>query len=421
MKKAVLNGGLLNGTVHIPSSKSCGHRGVICAALSKGKSIISGISLSDDISATIDGVRNLGAVIEERNGEFTIDGSNIFNVGEANINCRESGSTARFLIPVASVGGAKCLFTGEGRLPERPLSPLTSLLREHNIDCGDKLPLTISGKLTGGKFYLPGNISSQYITGLLFALPLCENDSDIILTTPLQSAGYVNLTLKILKDFGIDIDETPTGWKIKGNQQYIPTNFTVEGDWSQAAFFMAAGAIGGDIKLKGLSPDSVQGDMEAFKIFKDFGADIYWENDCLCCKKSALYGISIDASGIPDLVPILAVTAAFAEGETVIYNAERLRLKESDRLSAVAEGLRNIGADVEERSDSLIIRGGTPLHGGVIDGCNDHRIVMAFSIASTAINDKITITNAESINKSYPDFFDDFNLLGGNADVINMG
>lgn len=421
MKKAVLNGGLLNGTVRVPSSKSCAHRAVICGALSKGKSVISGIDLSDDIRATLDGVAKLGATIYQNGNDFTIDGSNIFGVDSAVINCRESGSTARFLIPIGAVGGVKCTFIGEGRLPERPLSPLTSLLREHGVDCGDKMMLKTSGKLQGGVFSLPGNISSQYITGLLFALPLCEKDSEIILTTPLQSAGYVNLTLKILKDFGIKINETPNGWKIKGNQHYSPLNTSVEADWSQGAFFMAAGALGGNIKLQRLSPDSVQGDMEAFKIFKDFGADIYWESGNLYCKKDKLHGISIDVSQIPDLVPILAVTAAFAEGETYIYNAERLRLKESDRLSAVADGLRNIGADVEERSDSLLIRGGKPLHGGVIDGCNDHRIVMAFSIASTAINDEITITNAQSINKSYPDFFDDFNLLGGNADVINMG
>lgn len=421
MKKAVLNGGLLHGTVRVPSSKSGGHRAVICGALSKGKSVISGIDLSDDIKATLDGVRKLGAEVSQNENNFIIDGSNIFNVDSAVINCRESGSTARFLIPIGAVGGVECTFTGEGRLPERPLSALTSLLREHAVNCGDVLPLEISGKLQGGAFSLPGNVSSQYITGLLFALPLCENDSEIILTAPLQSKGYVDLTLKILKDFGIKIYETSNGWKIKGNQQYSPLNTNVEADWSQAAFFMAAGAIGGDVLIKGLSPDSVQGDMEAFKIFKDFGADIHWENGDLCCRKNTLHGISIDASGIPDLVPILAVTAAFSAGETYIYNAERLRLKESDRLSAVGEGLRNIGADVEERSDSLLIRGGKTLHGGVIDGCNDHRIVMAFSIASTAINDKITVTNAESINKSYPDFFDDFNLLGGNADVINMG
>lgn len=421
MSKIKINGGYLNGEIRVPSSKSAAHRAVICAALAKGKSTLYGIDLSNDIEATLAGVKKLGADVIINNDRIIIDGSNMFKAENAEINCRESGSTVRFLIPLAAAGGIDAEFTGEGRLPERPLSALTSLLRKKGINCGDCLPLNISGKLKPGVFSLPGNISSQYITGLLFSLPLCNGDSEIILTSPLESAGYVDLTIKILNDFGIKVIKTENGYFIPGNQNYIPQNYTVEADWSQAAFFLAAGALGGNIKLKGLSQNSVQGDKEAFNIFKEFGADICFEKDRLICAPCKLHGIKIDASQIPDLIPILAATAAFAEGETVIYNAERLRIKESDRLKATAEGLKNLGANVTEKTDGLTIKGGKHLHGGKINGYNDHRIVMAFSVAATALNEDVIITDAQSINKSYPEFFRDFKTLGGNADVVNLG
>lgn len=421
MSDVIIKAGKLHGEIRVPSSKSAAHRAVICSALAKGKSTLRRIDLSNDIKATLTGVKSLGADVTVNNGEIIIDGSNMFRVKNTDISCRESGSTARFLIPVAAAGGVTAEFTGEGKLPERPLSHLTSLLKEHGINCGDCLPLSVSGKLESGVFSLPGNISSQYITGLLFALPLLGGNSEIILTSPIESSGYINLTIKILNDFGIKIIKTENGYFVPGNQNYVSRDYTVEADWSQSAFFLAAGALGGNIKLKGLSPDSVQGDKEAFNLFKKFGADIRFENDNLICMPDKLHGINIDASQIPDLVPVLAVTAAFAEGETIIYNAERLRIKESDRLKSIAEGLLNLGADVIEMQNGLIIKGGAKLHGGKINGYNDHRIVMAFAVGAAALNDEVIITDAHSINKSYPKFFKDFKTLGGNANVVNMG
>lgn len=411
----------LNGRLKVPSSKSAAHRAVISAALSNGKSVLSGIDLSNDINATVDGMRSLGAEIEFSGNDIIINGANTLKTPRAEINCRESGSTARFLIPIAAAGGVNAEFTGTGRLPERPLFDLTKVLRKRGAVCGDFLPLNISGKLFPGIYEIPGNVSSQYITGLLFALPLLNGNSEIILTSPLQSEGYVNLTIKILKDFGVSIIKSKNGYVIPGNQKYISRNYPVEADWSQAAFFAAAGAIGGDIELSGLTPTSEQGDKEIFNLIKRFGAKIYFEENKLIIQKNKLHGIEINASQIPDLVPILAVTAAFAEGETVIYNAERLRIKESDRLKAISEGLKALGADVTEKADGLVINGGKTLHAGIVNGYNDHRIVMAFSVAAAFINGETTITNAESVNKSYPDFFNDFKKLGGKANVINMG
>ncbi|MGN0527742.1 MAG: 3-phosphoshikimate 1-carboxyvinyltransferase, partial [Eubacterium sp.] len=280
------------------------------------------------------------------------------------------------------------------------------------------LPFSISGQLQNGNYEVDGNVSSQYVTGLLLALANLQGDSAIVLKTPLQSKPYVDMTVKIMNDYGVRVVETNFGYLIKGSQKYQTLDYNVEGDWSQAAFFLAAGAICGDVTVSGLDLKCAQGDRYIIDVLANFGADIVVEGNRVHCKESSLKGIEVDVTDIPDLVPIIAVTAAFANGQTVIKGGERLRYKESDRITSVVTNLEKMGVDVIEQPDGMIINGCGDVFGAKLDGFNDHRIVMAFSIAALGAYGKTEITDAESINKSYPQFFEDYNSLGGKADVI---
>lgn len=425
MKKVILSPATPHGEIRIPPSKSSAHRAILCAALSRGRSVVDYIDLSADILATLRAADALGASVRPHPGGVIIDGTHIFQAEHAEIHCGESGSTLRFLVPIAAAGGLTCTFTGSGRLPERPIDTLLQLLREHGVTCETdgvhSLPLTISGKLRGGAFHLPGDISSQYITGLLLALPLCEEDSEIILTSPLQSAGYVDLTLQMLSSFSIHVEKIQSGWKIRGGQAFRAHNLMVEGDWSAAAFFLTAGALCGEVTVRGLNRRSMQGDRACKAILSQCGSHLRWSGDTLTSKGFALEAMDVDAGQIPDLVPILAVLGAYCKGDMRIYNAARLRLKESDRLQSTAAGLQALGIPVTQTADSLTIHGGHPVHGGCVDGCNDHRIVMAFSIAAMRADDNVIISDALSINKSYPSFFEDYMKIGGIANVVDMG
>ncbi|MEE0858605.1 MAG: 3-phosphoshikimate 1-carboxyvinyltransferase [Acutalibacteraceae bacterium] len=411
---------VFSGEVTLPPSKSDVHRAILCASLSKGKSVISPVDLSQDISATIDCARALGAEITVEGSTAYVDGTKLFENKEAVLDCRESGSTLRFFIPVAGVGGVNTTFIGKGRLPERPIGIYLDCLPKAGIKCETEggLPLKISGTLQAGEFVVPGNVSSQFITGLLLALPLTGEDCKITLASPLQSVGYINMTIRTMKEFGVAVETTDDGYFIKGNQHYKPCNYTCEGDWSQAAFFMASGALGGDVTLKGLRTDSIQGDRECMEIFRKFGAEIIVGDNEINVRSKELKGIDIDATQIPDLVPILAVTASFAEGTTNIYGAERLRIKESDRLNAICTCLNKIGCDVTEKPDGLIINGIKQATGGQVEGYNDHRIVMSMSMAVEKSSLPIEITDKESINKSYPAFFEDYKKIMGKVEEI---
>ncbi len=411
----------LNGMVSVPPSKSAAHRAIICAALSYGKSIVSPVELSEDIKATINCMKNLGADISLVGNSLYIDGSDTLNCKAAKLDCNESGSTLRFLVPVAAAGGVEAEFVGHGKLPQRPIGVYTDCLPPRGTICLTQggLPLKISGKLRSGVFEIPGNISSQFVTGLMLALPLLSSDSEIVLTSPAQSVGYINMTVDIMKSFGVEVTETDKGWYIKGNQTYKAQSFTVEGDWSQAAFFMTAAALGGKITIDNLDVNSAQGDKECLEIFSRFGADVAVdENGSITIESNELHGININAENIPDMVPALAVTAALAKGTTVITGAERLRIKECDRLAAMTDGLSRLGADITETEDGLVINGVDALRSAEVSGYNDHRIVMSLSSAAVRCSGDILISDAESINKSYPSFFEDFNKLGGCADVI---
>ena len=420
MKQIVIKPGALNGRVDVPPSKSAAHRAIICASLARGISVIEPVELSDDISATIRCMKALGARIDLKDKTLIVDGTGIFSPVSAGLDCGESGSTLRFLIPLAAAGGVEADFSGRGRLPQRPIGVFCDCLPAHGVrlETEGGLPLHIRGQLKGGLFEVPGNVSSQFITGLLLSLPLLDSDSEIRLTSPLQSEGYIRMTISAMKRFGVEVIRLSDGWKIPGRQQYKPRNMTVEGDWSQAAFFMTAAALGGSITINNLDPLSEQGDIACMEIYRRFGADVVFSGNSLTVSHNSLHGIEINAEQIPDMVPALAVTAALCEGETVIRGAARLRIKECDRLAAIAEGLSRLGADIRETDDGLTIHGVPALHGGNVEGYNDHRIVMALAVAGVRCSGNITITDPDSINKSYPGFFGDLRSLGGCADVV---
>lgn len=396
----------LRGTITVPVSKSAAHRAVLCAALAgQHLALPENEAVSDDIAAT----RETAAIL--------LDGKRT----PVMLDCRESGSTLRFLIPLAAALGRTATFTGHGRLPERPIGVYLDCLPPRGVRCETEggLPLTIRGKLTPGEFRLPGNVSSQFITGLLLALPLLGGNSEIVLTTPLQSAAYVDMTAEAMRAFGVTAERTETGWHIPGNQHYRPNpGFAVERDWSQAAFFLAAGMFGGPVGLCGLNPASSQGDRAVEELFRRFGAQIEWNGGVLTARTGDCPDSvpEIDASQIPDLVPILAAAASLVPGKvTRITHAERLRLKESDRLAAMAQGLNRLGGRVRELPGGLEITGVERLHGGMAQGYGDHRVVMALAVAALCSENETILTDAESVRKSYPDFFRDYNRLGGKA------
>ncbi len=429
------------GQVRIISSKSDGHRALIAAALAEAESVLFMEGWSEDLEATARCLRSLGAEIErEPSGIYVMpigcpQGCPPDRCGHpcghpcgqecgqlCMLDCGESGSTLRFLLPIAGALGQSCRFEGRGRLPERPIDILLDEMEKHGCKTdGNRLPFTLEGKLTSGVYTIPGNISSQFITGLLFALPCLTGESEIRLTTKPESAGYIDMTLGTLRAFGIAVSETESGWKIPGGQKYRgPRMRYAEGDWSNAAFWLAAGAMGGSIGCQGLDMESPQGDRAIADLLRAFGAEVRVVLNQITVSHKALRGIRIDASCIPDLVPILCVVAAAAEGKTEIYNAGRVRLKESDRLAAMAECLHKIGVEAEEKPDGIIITGGChPPEGEiVIDAHNDHRIVMAMAIAAVSLGVELTIAGAEAVNKSYPSFFLELEKLGGVANVL---
>ncbi len=410
----------LHGTIRVPPSKSASHRAVICAALSRGTCRIAPVSFSKDIEATLSCARALGAQIQRETDAVRITG--IGNIPQAAaLDCEESGSTLRFFLPIAAALGIPASFSGKGKLPDRPLEPLAAQMRAHGVcfSPAPALPFSISGRLAPGRFSLAGNVSSQFITGLLFALPLLEGDSEILLVSPLESAGYVEMTLEMLRHFGIRILPTEHGWTIPGGQAYRPADITVEADYSNAAFWLAAGALGDGLNVQGLREPSAQGDREILPLLRRFGALVCPGENGIFVSDQSLRGIIIDAAQIPDLVPILAVLAAYSEGKTMIQNAGRLRLKECDRLAAVSDLLDRLGAQVEERPDSLVICGSPSLPGGVtVNGWGDHRIVMSAAVAALRCERPVTITGAQAVQKSYPSFFEDFQALGGICHVL---
>lgn len=437
----------LSGKVTIPPSKSMSHRALICAGLSNGESIIDNVEFSKDIIATSEALRAIGVEIVDINEEalvlhkLSVDGSKFndnMKIKEENfkgnedkivIQCNESGSTLRFLIPISMTLNKKLEFLGKGKLGERPLKTYYDIFENQGIEYStndDKLPLEVKGSLRAGLYEVKGNISSQFISGLLFTLPLLEGDSKIIITTELESKGYIDLTLSMLNKFSIEVENKDyKEFIIKGNQEYKSRNYRVEGDFSQGAFFLVAGLLNGEISVLDLDINSLQGDKEILDIIDKMNGKYIVENNeenksvmtTVCDTKGAI----IDASQCPDLVPIVSVLAALSEGETRIIKAERLRIKESDRLKAMCTELNKLGAEVSETEDGLIIKGKKTLRGGRVNSWNDHRIAMALAIASIKCEEEVIIENSTVVDKSYPRFWVDFAELGGVISEHNMG
>ncbi len=398
----------LRGDLSVPASKSCAHRSIICAALAEGVSHLSGVTMSKDIEATIGAMTALGAEFTVNGGDITVKGAGGRKAHDCIIDCNESGSTLRFIIPIAAALGTNTEFRGRGRLPQRPIDIFIRELGKNGVSFGyqNTMPFTVSGGLKSGRFEIEGDVSSQFITGLLFALPLLDGDSDIVLTSHLESRPYVDITIDTLRRFGVSVTETDEGFRVKGGQRYIARDEHIEGDYSQAAFFCVANALGSEVKLYNLVENSVQGDKKILEIISDM------------CYNGNIGHYRADCSDIPDLVPILAVLGAFGSGDSVIYNAKRLKIKESDRLQTTAALLNNLGGNVEITDDGLIIHPTGAMRGGTVDSFGDHRIVMAAAIAATAIDGEVVIKGAEAAEKSYPAFFDDYRKLGGKANVI---
>ena len=382
----------LSGTVQIIPSKSQAHRLLICAAFAEHETVLRCPDTNRDIEATADCLRALGAEITRDAEGYTVFPIRSFPVS-AVLPCRDSGSTLRFLLPVAGALGVDTVFQMEGRLPQRPLSPLWEEMERMGCTLTRPTESTIRcrGKLKSGVYTVSGGVSSQFITGLLLAFPLIPGASRLEITGKLESAPYVTMTLKAMEQFGVVVRD----FTVAGDRHFTsPGTVTVEGDWSNGAFFLAAKALGSNVTVAGLRTDSPQGDRAAASLLPTLN------------EKQ-----TIDASDIPDLVPILAVTAACKRG-AVFTNIARLRLKESDRVESVKAMIRALGGAAEADENTLTVHG-TGLRGGTVDAKNDHRIAMSAAIAATACSGRVTILGAQCVEKSYPQFWEVYKELGG--------
>ncbi len=401
---------VLSGEVRAISSKSEVHRLLICAALADKKTLIECKDTNEDINATADCLRALGAEILYKNGFFEVRPI-LALPKKAVLPCNESGSTLRFLIPIICILGIEAEFQMKGRLSERPLSPLKELLQESGAVFEQKgSSLFVKADIKGHFFSIPGNVSSQFISGLLFMLSVSGGEIEI--TGKTESAPYIDMTVNALKNFNCPVKKTENGYKItKTSPLCSPEKITAKGDWSNAAFFITAGVVGKHpISVTGLELNSAQGDKAIIDELRKLGAKIVCKNDTVTAFPSKLQATQIDASQIPDLVPILSVAAANAVGTTKIYGAQRLRIKESDRLESVYNMLTALGGKVKINPDGLEITG-CALSGGEFSSCNDHRIAMSGAVAATLCNKQAVINGSEAVKKSYPDFWKDFYKL----------
>lgn len=401
------------GTVVVPPSKSVAHRAVICACLAGGDSTVRRVGDSQDIQATIRAMKALGASVSEEDGDLHISGG--LHPGEVSIDCEESGSTLRFLIPLACLAGKRTVFTGHGRLLERPQEIYAELFAEQGIEFSHtRKQIEVCGTLKPGRFRLRGDVSSQFITGLLFVLPLLKGDSTIEILPPFESRPYVELTLSVLAQFGVTAEFSgETKLHVPGNQSYRPCGYTVEGDYSQAAFYAVLGSIGGGLVCGGLREDSAQGDRVILDIVRSFGAD-FMRGHCGCCfQVGTLSAQDIDLADCPDLGPALMVLAAYSDGRTVIRSAGRLRLKESDRIAAMEQELCRLGVAITSEGDTVSITGRSPLEKETtVSAHNDHRIAMSLAVFAACSDAPVIIDGAECVAKSYPGFWEDLASLG---------
>ena len=411
----------VGGTIAAPPSKSMAHRAVLCAALAEGRSRITNLEFSKDISATLSAAGQLCAAVDTGADEAVVEGLGHFLPLSAPVDCCESGSTLRFLIPIASLTGQSVTFAGRGRLMERPQSVYEALYREQNLRFERSAAgLTVEGALSSGDYRLAGDVSSQFISGLLFALPLLPGDSTLHLLPPVESRSYIDMTRAVQAAFGVQsrwLDATTLA--VPGGQQYRPCGYTVEGDYSQAAFPAVLGAVCGGVTITGLASDTLQGDAVILDILRRCGAVFTRTGDRITFEKAPLRGVDIDLADCPDLGPVLMVLGLLCKGTTVIRNAGRLRLKESDRIAAMEAELRAVGGIVESEGGTITVQGcADRLHypAAPLCGHNDHRVVMSLAVLALATGLSLTVDGAEAVQKSWPNFFEAIRPLGAEVE-----
>jgi 3-phosphoshikimate 1-carboxyvinyltransferase len=426
--RAIVHPSAIDGTVDAPPSKSYTHRAIVCGLLSSGKTRIRNPLLSDDTMTTLRISEMMGADVCSGD-DLEITGPTELKAPTSEIDCHGSGTTLRIFTALSALTSGRCMLTGDNTLRRRPIGDLLEGLRQLGVDAksvggNERPPVEIRGQgLTGGTVRIRGDVTSQYITGLLFACSKAKGDSKIELTSKLESRPYVEMTLDIMRQFNAEV-EPSDDWShfiVAGNQDYKAQEYSVEGDFSSAAFLLAAGALAGRAKVKGLRVDSVQGDAAVVRLLKTMESGVKPGKDSFTASRNANQAIDIDASDIPDLVPVMAVLATQANGTTTIFNAGRLRLKESDRLASTSQELRKMGAEIIELKDGLTVRGPTPLRGAVIESHADHRIAMAGVIAGLVGDGPTVVESIECVTKSYPGFIRDIQSIGAEIELDSGG
>ena len=414
----------LSGVMAAPASKSEAHRRMICAGLTMAQTCLEGFMASTDMAATIRCLKGLGAKVKEDGDVLTVTGGKPKPGKLPVLDCGESGSTLRFFMPIALAVAGGATFRMHGLLGQRPMEVYKDLFVPRGVtwrmgvgaDCAAEL--TVMGEMEAGNYVLPGNVSSQFVSGLLFALPLLEGESNLTVLPPVESVGYINMTIEALKASGIMVKEkAPFCWVIPGGQVYRAMSGKLSGDYSQAAVMLCAGALGHDVAVSGLEEKTTQGDRAVIEHLAALGAKVACEGNTISVKAQKLTGAVLDMRDCPDIAPVLALTCQLAEGESRLTGCGRLRLKECDRLTATVKILNQLGGNAKAQGDDIIIHGVEKLRGGVeIDGCNDHRMVMLAALAATVCEEPVTVKGVEALNKSWPDFLKVYQSLGGKAE-----
>ena len=415
--KALIHKSQVKGKVRAPSSKSYTIRGLMCAALAKGESEIIHPLSSDDTEASIDVLSKVGVHIRQEEDLWRVSGGN-FHEPDTELFCGESAATLRFMTAICSLIPGKCELVSGPSLAKRPIKPLVQALRQLGVNCScqsETAPVIVEGsRLKGGVAELAGDISSQFVSALLFISPFAEEGVTIRLTTPLESKPFVLMTLECLGRFGIRVSQALNQFEIP-KQAYRPAKYEVEGDWSSASYFLALGAISGGVEVENLNPESLQGDKIMLNFLRDMGALVEVNENSVVVKKSRLNALRADLSDCIDLLPTLAVLAAVADGVSELTGIERARIKESNRVAAVKEGLERMGIKATEEKNRLVVTGSEP-RGSVIDSQSDHRVAMAFSILGSVVGGT-TINGAECVAKTFPQFWDILKSIGGEVKI----
>ena len=413
-------GGILKGPVVSPPSKSHTHRAIFLASLARGKSTITNCLISDDTLASVKAAESIGASVERKDDVFSVIGGDL-HPPSGTVDAGNSGTTLRIFTGIASMFSERVIITGDSSLRKRPMQPLLSALTQMGVECSSdngKPPVEIRGSNKGGKVTINGSVSSQFITSLLIVSPMLPNDSEIIIEGKTVSEPYLDVTAHIMKLFGSNVTKNGNTFRVKGKTGYSPYDYKVPADFSSAAFPLVAGALGGEVTVKGLQMDDPQGDRVIIDILKKVGASVSVEEDSVTVKKNSLLATDLDIGGCPDLFPILAVLLSTADGISKLYGAPQLKFKESDRILTTVNMLNSLGADATGTDDGCIIKGKERLTGGTVNNDGDHRIMMAAAVASLLCDNAVVMDNAECCSVSYPEFPEHMTRLGMRTEVL---